>query len=285
VTDAGTVTAIVLAGSRGPADPVAAAAGVSHKALAPVAGVPMLARVLATLAAVPRVGRVLVPIDRPELLHGHPAFAAYLDGGWLRVLPAAPSPSRSVLAALDAAEAPFPCLVTTADHPLLTPEMVEHFWTRLPPGADAAVALARSGTIRAAYPDTRRTYLRFRDGAYSGCNLFALRTDAARSVVAFWRRVEQDRKRPWRMIRLLGPGTLMAFALGRLDLDAAVAALGRRTGAALAAVDMPFADAAVDVDRPDDLTLAEAVLARRGSGATPPATEAPRTARTPSSPR
>ena len=259
----GSVTAIVLAGSRGPADPVAAAAGVSHKALAPVAGVPMLARVLATLAAVPRVGRTLVAIERPELLGAHPAFVPFLSGGAVTVLPAARTPSLSVLAALDAVEAPFPCLVTTADHPLLTPEMVEHFWTRLPPDADAAAALARAETIRAAYPDSRRTYLRFKDGAYSGCNLFALRTPAARSAVGFWRRIEQERKRPWRMVRLLGPAHLLSFALGRLTLEAAVAALGRRTGAALAAVEMPFADAAVDVDRPEDLALAEAVLARR----------------------
>ncbi len=264
MTDDERITAIVLAGSRGPSDPVAAAAGVSHKALAPVAGVPMLARVLETLAAVPRIGRVLVVIERPELVREHPAFAPFHARGTLTVLPAAPSPSRSVLAALDAVEAPFPCLVTTADHPLLTPAMVEHFWTHLPPGADAATGLARSETIRAAYPDTRRTYLRFRGGAYSGCNLFALRTEAARSVVSFWRRVEQDRKKPWRMIRLLGPGTLLSFALGRLTLDGALAAFGRRTGTALAAVEMPFADAAVDVDRPGDLTLAESILARRG---------------------
>ncbi|MFC7554928.1 hypothetical protein ACFQU7_25930 [Pseudoroseomonas wenyumeiae] len=44
------VTALVLAGSRaGAADPMAMAAGVSHKALLPVGGVPMLARVLEAL--------------------------------------------------------------------------------------------------------------------------------------------------------------------------------------------------------------------------------------------
>ncbi|MBP2293397.1 nucleotidyltransferase family protein [Azospirillum rugosum] len=261
------VTAIVLAGSRGPTDPVAVAAGVSHKALAPVAGVPMLARVLETLSTVPRIERIIVPIERPELVLEHPAFAPFLERGTVTVIPAASSPSRSVLAALDAVPSPFPCLVTTADHPLLTPAMVEHFWTHLPSDADAAVGLARSETIRAAYPETRRTYLRFSEGAYSGCNLFALRTAAARTVVSFWRRVEQDRKKPWRMIRMLGPGTLLSYALGRLRLDTALATFGRRTGTVLAAVDMPFANAAVDVDRPDDLTLADAILAGRCGGA------------------
>ncbi|MFC7554929.1 hypothetical protein ACFQU7_25935 [Pseudoroseomonas wenyumeiae] len=57
---------------------------------------------------------------------------------------------------------------------------------------------------------------------------------------------------------------LLRFALGLLSLPQALAALGARTGARLAAVEMRFAEAAVDVDKPADLELAEAVLARRG---------------------
>ena len=49
------LTAVVLAGSRREGDPLAAAAGVSHKALIPVGEVPMLQRVVSTLAAVPRI--------------------------------------------------------------------------------------------------------------------------------------------------------------------------------------------------------------------------------------
>ena len=47
------VTALVLAGQRRGTDPMAAAAGLSHKALLPVAGVPMLLRVLAALRTYP----------------------------------------------------------------------------------------------------------------------------------------------------------------------------------------------------------------------------------------
>ena len=47
------MNALILAGSRGPDDPMARAAGVSHKALLPVAGVPMLLRVVEALRALP----------------------------------------------------------------------------------------------------------------------------------------------------------------------------------------------------------------------------------------
>ncbi len=251
------VTAVVLAGSRaGAVDPMAAAGGVSHKALLPVGGVPMLARVVDALRASPAIGRIVVMVEAPAR-----TLAAFKASEGLLLREAAPSPSRSVAAAL--AEFGAPLLVTTADHALLTPAMVAHFLVALPPGVDAAAGLARAETVLAAWPGTRRTWLRFRDGRFSGCNLFWLGTPDAAAAVAFWRRVEQDRKRPLAMVALLGPATLLRFALGLLTLPGALAALGRRTGTQLAAVEMPFAEAAIDVDRPADLALAETVLASR----------------------
>jgi len=138
---------------------------------------------------------------------------------------------------------------------------VRHFLDALPPGADAAAAVATRDTIAAAYPETRRTYWRFSDRAVSGCNLFYMGEGAAR-VVAFWKQLERDRKKPWKMLRHLGALTLLRFALGRLSLTAALERLGRVAGARVAAVDMPFAEAAIDVDKPGDLTLAEAILRR-----------------------
>ena len=58
------VTALVLAGQRRGTDPMAAAAGVSHKALLPVAGVPMLLRVVSALRSTPGIARIVVSIDK-----------------------------------------------------------------------------------------------------------------------------------------------------------------------------------------------------------------------------
>ena len=59
-------TALVLAGSRGPDDPVARAGGVAHKCLVPVAGVPMAVRVVETLAACPSIGRIAIALQDPR---------------------------------------------------------------------------------------------------------------------------------------------------------------------------------------------------------------------------
>jgi len=248
-------TAVVLAGTRGPSDPVAMAAGVTHKAFAPVAGRPMIDRVLATLAAVPEIGRVLVVIepDAPAL----PGEVERLD--------AAPSPSMSALAGFERA-AP-PVLVTTADHPMLTPEMVRHFLAGAEAsGADVAAGVSVRAVVEQAGSTARRTYLRFRDAEVSGCNLFALRTPRAAQGLRFWRRLEADRKRPLRMAWAIGPLTLLRYVLGRLTIDGAARALGRAAGCRAAMVRLPFAEAAHDVDKPADLAFAEARLAAREAG-------------------
>lgn len=253
------VPVLILAGSRGPDDPMAVAGGVSHKAFLPVAGVPMIRRVVRALLDCPVAGRLLVSIERPELVEHDPELAPLLASGRMVLLPAAGSPARSVAAALAAVGTPL--LVTTADHALLRPEWASHFWAAVPPGADVAAALARREVVDRDVPETKRTWLRFADGSFSGCNLFAFRTPAALRVVETWQKVEQDRKNPLKLLALLGPVAVAKFALGTLTLTEAVARLGRIAGVTGAVVEMPFGQAAVDVDKPADLELVERLLA------------------------
>jgi GTP:adenosylcobinamide-phosphate guanylyltransferase len=257
-------TALVLAGSRGPDDPVARARGVAHKCLAPVGGVPMVARVVEALAACPAVGRIALALEDPALLDDLPALRPLIAAGRCTLLATAATPSLSVRAALDELPDPLPLLVTTGDHPLLTPAIVEHFCAAArATGGDLVVGLTPASVINKAYPDAQRTYLRFRDERYSGANLFAVLAPEGRRAVAFWRRVEQERKRPWRLVRAFGWRSLLAYLLRRLTLDDAMARASHVIGARLAAVVVPYPEAAIDVDKPADLELAEIILAGR----------------------
>ncbi len=253
------ITALVLAGSRGPNDPMAKATGVLHKALIPVAGTPMLLRVIAALAATPEVARIVVCIESPGLVDALPGVATASRGKPVQSFRAAGSPSRSVSAAL--AHFGTPLLVTTADHALLQAEWVSHFLQQQPKGCDASVALARSEVVLAATPDTQRTFLRFADGHYSGCNLFYFATPKAAALATLWVQVEALRKQPVKMLRLLGLSYALRYRLGWLKLGTAVARLGVLAGGARAAVvEMPFGRAAIDVDKMADLELVESLL-------------------------
>ncbi|MDF1585873.1 nucleotidyltransferase family protein [Marinimicrococcus flavescens] len=263
-SEAGSWAALVLAGSRGGADPVAACRGVENKCLVTVGGVPMLARVVDALMASPRIGRVLVVLDQPAVMERIAELAPLVAEGRVRAIAAEPSPSLSVLAGLDALGS-LPVLVTTADHALLSPAILEAF---LAPaarsGADIAAGMTPSAAILSAFPESRRTFWRFRDERYSGANLFAVMTARGRNAVRFWRRVEQDRKRPWRIARQFGWRPLLAYLSGRLTLDQAMERISRVMDARAVAVSLPIAEAAIDVDKPEDLDLVERIVASGG---------------------
>lgn len=246
-------TALVLAGQRpGETDPAAAYAGVAHKALIELEGRTLLARVISALDDA-GAGRIAVACDHPQVI----AEVDRLGRGADRQ-PTAGGPSQSVA---DAAEVlGTPLLITTADHALLRGEWVARFLADIPPDTDVAVLLAPEADVRAAAPNTKRTYLKFRDGRYSGCNLFLLKTPQALKVVEVWRRVEAHRKQPWKIALMLGPVSLIAYALGLLTLDATVARLGRLAGVKAVAVRTPYGLAAVDVDKPADLDLVRDLL-------------------------
>ncbi len=256
-------TAVIMAGSRGSPDPVALASGKSHKCLVDVSGTPMLARVLKTLESSPRVARIVLCVE--------PSFGPIswieerIERGSLELLDAAGSPAASAVRACDALADALPLLIVTADHPLLDREMLEHFCQRAYGCGDVAAGVARANLVSETYPRSARTVLRFADDAYCGCNLFALNTAAARAVAMFWTTLESERKRPWRLIRILGAGPLLRYWRGRLELAEAVATLSRKLRILADTVELPFAEAAIDIDKPSDLELVESILTARES--------------------
>ncbi|MGI8932082.1 MAG: NTP transferase domain-containing protein [Sphingomicrobium sp.] len=257
MSDAGRWTALVLAGSRPGVDPFAAAHGTDLKALIPVGGQPMVARPVAALLASASVGAVRVlaqAVDR---------IAAALPADPRVTVEAS---DATIAATLDAIltdqDARFPMLVTTADHALLDAAMVDDF-CRQATGADLAIGLVERRALMARLPQTKRTWLRFRGGAYSGANLFAFGTPDAARAVGLWREVEQDRKKGWRMIAALGPALLFGAVLRLRTLDQTLDAVGKRLGLTVRKVECRDPLAAVDVDKSSDHALVSAIIAGR----------------------
>jgi CTP:molybdopterin cytidylyltransferase MocA len=192
-----------------------------------------------------------------------PALAALHRDQALEILPAADSPATSVAAALRVIDLAQPLLITTADHPLLTPTIVKRFVDAAPMDCDLAVALAPSDVVAAAYPGAIRTFYRLGNRRFSGCNLFLVRSPNVARVADFWRRLETHRKRPLRLVWEIGPLALIKVLLGLMNAEQAFAYLSRKAGAVIRHVELPFAEAAVDVDKPADLELVERIFASR----------------------
>jgi hypothetical protein len=136
--------------------------------------------------------------------------------------------------------------------------------------ADVVVGVVDEEVVQSRAPGSPRTWIALRDGRITGANLFWLRPPGAVTAAVFWQRAERERKRPWRLAALFGAGTLARFAVGRLDLAEALTRASAAMGVRVDAVRLPFAECALDVDRPDDLVWAERVLAGRADAAAPP---------------
>jgi GTP:adenosylcobinamide-phosphate guanylyltransferase len=243
---------------------VALAAGARHKALALVDGVPVLQRVVRCLRDACGPVPIFVSTEDPTLLEATRELRTLADAGALQRHPSGLSPAASVADFLSAAGSPGPFLVTTADHALLTPAMVEHFLAAAAASpADLVAAVVDEALFRARFPAVRRTFVPLRGGGVTGANLFWFRTREAAQAARFWTRAESVRKRPWRLVALFGAGALLRFALGRLDLEQALAHVSAAMGVQVAAVRMPFAECAIDVDTPADLATAREVAAGR----------------------
>lgn len=247
-----TISAIILAGTRPGGDPLAGAEGKPHKALIELEGRSLLERVSAALKDVP-LQAVAVSCDE-----GPVAAEARCLG--LATLPTGKGPSESVAIAME--QLGTPLVVTTVDHALLQSAWVRDLIENTSGDADVGIMLAERSVVERAMPNTKRTYLRFADGQWSGCNLFYLRTEAALAAVDTWRAVEADRKRPWRIASRLGLNTLLAYAFGRLTLAQGIARLGLRIGIEARLVPASNGLAAVDVDKPQDLVDIRSYLER-----------------------
>lgn len=259
---AGVFAAIVLAGDRSARDELREHSGVNCKALIEIDGVPMVRRVLAALAAARGVAGVTLAGPSETDLRSDAPLAAAVDAGSIGWYPPEATPSTSACAVLATLPAERPVLLTTADHPLLTGEIVDTFCSAsLERDADVTLGLARYELVHEAFPAMKKTVLRFRDGNFCGCNLFAFLTPRGREIAGFWRQIESERKKPLRLIGLLGWRAVIRYRLGWLPLDEALARLSRRLDIRIRAVILPQAHAAVDVDTLSDYELVQAGIA------------------------
>ncbi|MDX1933365.1 MAG: nucleotidyltransferase family protein [Capsulimonadales bacterium] len=263
---------LVLAGGGMPAEMRAVAPEISCRALLPLNGRPMLDYVLPALVEGRRLsgnfGRLLVAgRDLPLPKNAVPV----------------PDGDSMVDTLLTGVSALFPeetrLLVSTADVPLLTPEAVadlidraEHFRD-----VDFLYPIVDAYSCEAAFPGMRRTTLQIAEGEFTGGNLVLINPEFLKRNESALREAYAQRKNIPGLARMLGFGAVSRLVLSRvmprvLSLSYLEHAVGRLLGGATAcAVVVPYPEIGADVDRPEDIPVAEELLRRYGDGPLPPA--------------
>jgi molybdopterin-guanine dinucleotide biosynthesis protein A len=272
--------AIVLAGGRLPLeDPASATVPGGLKCLQVVGGRSMVQRSLDALSDARGIGRVIVVGVPPEtaLDCTHPLEVIPAERDMIRSLQAAVA--RLVAAGPNAATSPgaelngaqglggpgaAQGLIVSADAPLVTGEMLDWMMDRaLEGGADVTITTVERAVMETRFPGSKRTYVRLRDAELCGGDVAAFRLAIADRGVELAERLVRARKHPWQIAAIVGPGTLAALMAGRLTLAQALRALDERLDLKLNVLVSPYAEMAMDVDKPAQLALVRAALEAR----------------------
>ena len=258
----GPFTGLVLAASRGNLDPLAQAGGDSHKCVSDIAGQPMLRRVVSAVMASGRIGRTIVAIE-PESIAEAKEILAGLPGADTIEYVASRENIGSSVAAVATPEL-LPLVITTGDNALHTPELVRYFCDALDEvKEDGALGLTPAEYILAKYPEGNRAFHRFRDGAFSSCNIYALLTPKSLEAPRVFNSGGQFGKKPRRLIGAFGLFAFLLYKSRLFTLKTVLKALSRTVGVSTAPVLIPFAEGPIDVDRMQDWELANRIIRER----------------------
>ena len=231
------------------------------KSMVEVAGKPMIQWVLDALGGSKIVGKVVISGLGPEARLGCAKEIHYLgdQGGLLENVKAGLAYMRGLRPGATHA------LILSCDIPTITPEMVE--WRAelaLRARADVDYAVVERRVMEARFPASKRTYIKLRDAEVCGADFNALRIDLPVNE-GFWRKAIAARKSPLKQAALLGYDTLFLIATRRITLARAESLVSKRLGLNGKLHISPYAEIAMDVDKPHQLEILRQDLARRGS--------------------
>ncbi len=242
------IDVIVTAGySEGKPDLLAEYTGSPRKALAPLAGKPMVWHVVHALRASPSVRDIIVVGIAPEegvdlgapvtFVRNQPGLLDNVYAGFDTVLRQRPTAALA--------------LVASGDIPLLTPDIVEWFVASCQQSEhDIYYSVVPKTIMESAFPTSKRSYIRFREGPHCGGDLFMVRLAAAHRSESLVRAALDRRKSAWRQALLMGVGTLFKLLIGRLTLPDAERVASRIFQIRGRAVVAPYAAIGMDVDKP-----------------------------------
>ncbi len=230
------------------------------KALLPLLGRPMLQWVLEALDAAQAVDRVLVFGDALETAH------PWRFGKPIQFLPDGGSMVANILEGLRRLhqERPGLVLLVSGDVPTITGEIVD--WVaenahRL--DVEVVYHVVERRVMEARFPGVRRTYVRFKDVEVCGADVNVVHTALALRQDDLWERLYAARKSPLRQAALLGWDLVLAVLFRRITLKEAERRIARRLRLDGVVTLSPYAELAMDVDKPEHVALAEAALRRR----------------------
>ena len=253
--------AIVTAGGiPQPKDPLYSYSHGDSKALIDVAGKPMVQWVLDALSEAKHVNNVIVIglSAKSGLTCKKPLHFLSNRGRMLANIVAGVNKS------LELNKKNEYVLVVSSDIPAVKGEMVD--WlieTCMQTKDDLYYGICPREVMEARFPDSKRTYTHLKDMDVCGADMNLTHVRMATEHLDMWESLIGSRKSPLRQASIIGFGTLFALFMRRLTLQDAVQRVSERIGIKGRAIVWEHAEPCMDVDKPHQLELLRADLARQ----------------------
>ena len=106
------------------------------------------------------------------------------------------------------------------------------------------------------YPENLKTYVKLKEGRFTGGNLFLLNSKKIDNFLEIGKKMLLYRKKPWKMVKILGIFFLVKLILGRLSILDVEKRVASMMGIRGKAVICDYPEVGNDVDKPADLALA-----------------------------
>ncbi len=233
------------------------------KTLLDLAGKPMIQWVLDTLGSSPLVDRIFVIglkehgalscSKEMEFLPDQGDMVANIREGVRRIVELNPEAEYA--------------LVVSSDIPALTTEAVDWVVENvLASQADVVYNVIQREVMEARFPGSKRSYVRLKDVEVCGGDMNGVRCGFALGASPIWDELIAARKNALKQAAMIGFDTLLLVLLRAMRLEQAVQRVSRRLKIDGRAVLCPYAEVAMDVDKPHQLEILRSDLANRGSG-------------------
>jgi GTP:adenosylcobinamide-phosphate guanylyltransferase len=245
--------AIITAGGiPGPEDPLYEYTQGKSKALLEIGGKPMVQWVLDALCGSEKIDQIVMVGLDPDVglictkpITYIPNQGSMLDNVRTSIYKAAElNPDAELV------------MLVSSDIPGLTTEMVD--WvvdTALETEEDFYYNLITREVMENRYPGANRSFVKLKDIEVCGGDLNVVRVAAAHGNDELWERLISARKNVFKQAALFGFSTLILMLTRRLSLEDAVPRVEKQLGIRGRAVLCPYAELAMDVDKPHQFEI------------------------------
>jgi GTP:adenosylcobinamide-phosphate guanylyltransferase len=244
--------AILLAGGiPQPDKPLYHESNDQSKALIDIAGKPMAQWLLDAINLSGQIARVIIiGVDASSGLHCRKPLTFIPDGGGLL---------DNVLLGISYVRQHSPettrILLSSTDIPTVTHKIIDwRIEAAQAEEADLDYVVVERATMEARFPDSKRSYIRLQDIEVCGGDLNVINVKLA-DKTDLWDRLIAARKSVRRQAALLGYDLLLRLLTRRITLQQGEEKVSQRLGIRGHVVVSPYAELAMDVDKPEQLAI------------------------------